>query len=113
MRSHYSAATPTWSSLEGAQLLALSASQLMKNRRLQEVQKESSYFEISKTFHYLGVRIKLVGEARVRWSERQTHGTGDNRERKTIRYKNQARFMIWQEMPNKWANTVMKVEHIQ
>ena len=35
-----------------------------------------------------GVRIKFVGEAKVRWKENQTHGTGDNRKTKICSYKN-------------------------
>ena len=33
----------------------------------------------------------------MRWSERQTHGSGDNRDRRTIRYKNEERYLDIQQ----------------
>ena len=88
MRSHCSAAIPTWSSLEGAPWLALSASQLMKNQKLQEVGTYFVPFNVLIPHLHSGVRIKFVGEAKVRWKENQTHGTGDNEETNIISYKN-------------------------
>ena len=88
MRSYCSAAIPTWSSLEGAPWLALSASQLMKNQKLQEVGTYFVPFNVLIPHLHSGVRIKFVGEAKVRWEENQTHGTGDNRKTKICSYKN-------------------------
>lgn len=94
MRSHYSAGTPTWSSLEAALLLELSASQLMKNLRLQKVGYDFPYFEVPKTFHHPGIRLKFFGEAKVRWSERQNKTPGSNKEKRTVHYKNEERLKI-------------------
>ena len=51
-RSYCSPATLTWSSLEGVLSLALSASQLMKNPKLQKVRKDFTTFKLSIPYHH-------------------------------------------------------------
>ena len=91
----------------------------MKNLKLQKVGIGDKIDIILgfNTTSSLGILIKFVGEAKVRWLERQTRGSGDNRDRKTIRYKDKESSTNFHKIAKafcaNWANMILCSSYIQ